>query len=202
MSTIVVDYGVSNIASIGYALDRLGCSWKLARTAEDIGNASHVIIPGVGSFNDGMTNLHNSGLVPSLKKHAEHGRPLMGICLGMQLLADEGTEGGITPGLGFISGRIVPIMPSAGEKVPHMGWNNLKYKKEHPMFAGVNEGTDAYFVHGYHFECGKEQNITALVDFAGGIVAAVARDNIWGVQFHPEKSSKAGMTIIKNFLNA
>ncbi len=201
MSVMIIDYGMGNLNSVQRALEEVGAAVFISDSPADIKESSALLLPGVGAFPEGMDNLQSSGMVEAIRSAALEDRiPMLGICLGMQLLADIGDEGIETKGLGLIPGRVTRIKPNADEKLPHIGWNEVHPTSPHPMFDGINPGTDFYFVHSYHYEqC--ESDTAAITSFAGGITSAVARDNIWGVQFHPEKSSKPGLKLLENFIS-
>lgn len=159
-------------------------------------------MPGVGSFTDAMTNLCDRGWIPGIKRAAlEEGLPFLGICLGMQLLAEQGLEGGSTEGLGLIPGTIRRLAPKEpGTRIPHVGWNEVRQQSPHPLFAGIPDGTDFYFVHSYHFEPTESTDMVTTTPYCDQFVSTVARGRVYGVQFHPEKSSKLGLRLLKNFL--
>lgn len=198
---MIIDYGMGNLNSVQRALEEVGAAVFISDSPADIRDSSALLLPGVGAFSQGMDNLLTSGMAESIKSAVSEDKiPLLGICLGMQLLADLGEEGGAMNGLGLIPGVIQKIKPHPGEKLPHIGWNEVYPQSPHPMFKGINPGADFYFVHSYHYaQCGSAT--AAATPFAGGITSAVARDNIWGVQFHPEKSSKPGLRLLENFVS-
>jgi glutamine amidotransferase len=200
----VIDYDMGNLKSIANALKALGVPHEIAGTPEVLRRATAIILPGVGAFGDGMKSLERRGLLPVLNDKVLRERtPYLGICLGMQFLADASTEHGEHAGLGWIAGRVARIEPGAtGLKVPHMGWNGLQLvRPASPLMGGVTEGTAVYFLHSYHFAPADTARdcVVATTDHGGTLVAAVERDHIFGVQFHPEKSQGAGLAILKNF---
>lgn len=203
MKVVVIDYGISNLGSIRQALAECGGEAFIADNPEELLTATHIILPGVGAFKDGMGNLKKFGWLEALKKAVLKDKvPLLGICLGMQLLADNGEEGGSTEGLGFVPGevkRFISINPE--EKVPHVGWNEVYPKGDNPLFSGILPGIDFYFVHSYHFIPKHQENIMSTTPYCGEFVSGVMKDNVYGTQFHPEKSSRAGFQLLKNFLN-
>jgi glutamine amidotransferase len=202
MQAVIVDYGIGNIDSLKRAIEECGGVASLGREPRDLEDATHIILPGVGSFAAAMRNLENRGLAIALKEQvvANH-IPLLGVCLGMQLLADGGCEGGETPGLGFIAGEIVPLKPDAPEvRIPHIGWNEVHFKQASPLFEGIDSGQDFYFVHSYHFACGEPADILAVTPYCGGFVSVVGRGTVFGTQFHPEKSQWVGFAMLRNFL--
>ena len=169
----------------------------------EVADADRIVLPGVGAFADCRRGLYAvPGMVDALTRTVrEGGRPFLGICVGMQLMATVGREHGDHPGLGWIAGEVLPIPVKPGLKVPHMGWNGLEcLRPGHPLFAGVPTGSHAYFVHSYHFRPQDRVDRLAVVDYGGPLVAAVARGNLAGVQFHPEKSQAAGLAFLANFL--
>ena len=205
MKTVIIDYGSGNLRSAEKstvrAAEGLDMEVSVTSSPDEVLNADRVILPGVGAFADCMTGLTSlSGMRNALEEVViEKGRPFLGICVGMQLLADMGVEHGTTAGLGWVNGTVEEI--DAGPlKVPHMGWNDLIIDQPHPLFDGINTGDHAYFVHSYHFKASNKKNILAHVDYGGYIGAVVGRDNIVGTQFHPEKSQSVGLRLIENFL--
>ncbi len=191
--TGVVDYGLGNLFSLHNALKYLGIPFKAVLSPSDAQGAERLILPGVGAFPEGMRRLRESGMAELLR---ESKIPLLGICLGMQLLFDESGEFGSTEGLGLIPGNVVRL--PQGARIPHMGWNALVYTGESPLFCGVPEGSFVYFVHSYRAQTGREY-VSAACDYAGETVAAVRSQSVYGVQFHPEKSGSSGLKILKNF---
>lgn len=198
----VIDYGMGNIDSVVRALEICGATPSVTSQEEEIAQAAAVVLPGVGSFSDGMNQLRNKGLVEILDRQVlDKGVPFLGICLGMQLLATRGTEGGETPGLGWIPGTVRRLSPEGeGERIPHVGWNEVRFQGSEPLFTGIASGCDFYFTHSYHFIPESPAHVTARTPYCGHLVAAVRRGSIQGVQFHPEKSQKAGMRLLQNFL--
>lgn len=202
MKTLIIDYGMSNLGSISRAVEECGGSAVVSDSPESLKEAAKVILPGVGSFRDGMINLDRVGWVEPLKKTALNGIPILGICLGMQLLADEGDEGGKTNGLGIVAGSVTKLKIKAKEdRLPHVGWNEVRQKKECALFDGIKDSSDFYFVHSYHFDVKDKCDILAVTPYCGEFVSAIKHNNIYGVQFHPEKSSVSGFQLLKNFLN-
>jgi glutamine amidotransferase len=204
MKVLVVDYGMGNLGSISRSLEECGASVSVSDDPREIAAATHVVLPGVGSFADGMANLRARGLEEPLRKAAAEDRvPLLGICLGMQMLASSGKEGGDTEGLGFIPGEVVPLVPAVeGERIPHVGWNEVHPRRPSPLFEGIAAGTDFYFVHSYRFAPAEGESALAVTPYCGGFVSAVSRENVAGVQFHPEKSGRPGFALLRNFLRS
>lgn len=210
MSVAIVDYGSGNLRSAAKAFERamseaaLNESVVVTGDPATVARASHIVLPGVGAFGDCSRGLKAlPGMVETLTRAViEAGRPFLGICVGMQLLADVGREHGEHPGLGWIKGEVVRLTPADVElKIPHMGWNDLTIRKpEHPLLAGISSGAHAYFVHSYGLAPADAGVVLASVDYGGEVVAVVGRNNITGTQFHPEKSQEAGLRLIRNFL--
>lgn len=201
MSVAIIDYNMGNLASIRRSFEECGASVFVTNNPKDLAEAERIVLPGVGSFYDGMQHLANSGFKEALQEEVQNkGKPLLGICLGMQLLSEAGTEGKSIEGLGFIKGKVEKIIPQNAEKVPHVGWNELIVNQHNPVLKGIEKECDFYFVHSYHFVAKNDNDIVARTPYCGEIVSVVAKDNIFGVQFHPEKSQKSGFALIKNFL--
>jgi len=191
---LIVDSGGANLASLRFALERLGAKARISGAPEEIATASHVLLPGVGSAAAAMERLKERGLdsiVPTLRQ------PVLGICLGMQLLFEHSAEGD-TPTLGIIAGSVRRIEPRAGRPVPHMGWNQLRSCTPDPLLDGLAIDSYMYFVHSFAAEVGPAT--TGTVDYGGVLSAAVRKENFWGVQFHPERSAAAGARVLANFL--
>ncbi len=208
MTIAVVDYGSGNLRSVAKALTRAiaeaGRSDQVLVTADpdQVRRAERIVLPGVGAFADCMQGLDGlSGMRQTLEEQViQGGRPFLGICVGMQLMAEWGREHGDHRGLGWLAGEVVPLTPTESSlKVPHMGWNELDLRREHPLLAGIDPGAHAYFVHSYHFKAAPEA-VCAETAYGGPIVAMVGRDNLAGTQFHPEKSQAVGLKLIGNFL--
>ena len=197
----IVDYGMCNLDSMRRALEECGAAPKVTDDPRDLESAERIVLPGVGAFGDAMRNLRERGLDVALAAQVERGIPLLGICLGMQLLATTGVEGGGAAGLGFISGEVVRLLPTADSpRIPHVGWNEVRPLQPHPLFTDIAAGKDFYFVHSFHFRCVNAAAALAVTPYCGGFTSAVARDHVMGVQFHPEKSQKTGFTMLRNFL--
>jgi imidazole glycerol-phosphate synthase subunit HisH len=198
----VVDYGTGNLASIANMLKRIGCASLITSDANEIGRASKLILPGVGAFDTGMRNLGALGLTEVLHRKARDERvPVLGICLGMQLFV-SGSEEGDLPGLGWIDGQVVKFNPDLSNetlKVPHMNWNRIDTVKESKLFADMYEDSRFYFVHSYHVQLSHEEDLLATTTYGYPFASALEKENIAGVQFHPEKSHKFGMKLLKNF---
>ncbi len=196
----IVDYGVGNLFSLRSSLLAIGQDVFVTGDGKKLGKADQIILPGVGAFEDAAAKLRSTGLDEVLCRLAEKGKPLMGICLGMQLLFEKSYEYGVHKGLGLIEGCVVPIadfVPS-GFKIPQIGWNSLSFSKPSPIFKNAKEGDFVYFVHSYQaFEC--EKYVTATTDYGAPITAAVQKGNVFGCQFHPEKSGTVGLGILSAF---
>jgi imidazole glycerol-phosphate synthase subunit HisH len=195
----IVDYGAGNIASVQHAFARLGEGAEPCSDPARIQTYDKLVLPGVGSFRVAMESLVESGWHEALRDYVEDGRPLLGICLGMQLLLDLGLEDGRTPGLGLIAGTVERLAPADGLKVPHVGWNALRHERAHPVLAGVQPPVDFYFVHSFHCAVSDPEDVLARCDYGGEFVAGVARGNVVGLQFHPEKSQPRGLRVLQNF---
>ena len=200
MKVAVIDYGLGNLGSVRRAIAELGAEPVLADKPEQLAAADRVILPGVGSFADGMVLLRKRGWVGALR---ETRKPVLGICLGMQLLASRGTEGGETEGLDLIPGKVVALETLGCElRIPHVGWNALTVSHPSGIMRGIPDGTDFYFVHSFVFQPGEATDVVATTSYGVPVTAVVGRGNVMGTQFHPEKSSKAGFRLLRNFLDA
>ena len=198
---VIVDTGLCNLRSITRAVEECGAQPRIAAAGSEVGAPSHVILPGVGAFPDAMENLERSGLVESLATQVrDHGVPFLGICLGMQLLAALGREVRDTRGLGWIDGDVTRLEPAPSERIPHVGWNQIELVGESPLFDGIEPGRDFYFVHSWALRPASAADVVATTPYGGGFASAVQRDNVFGVQFHPEKSQRAGFQVLRNFL--
>ncbi|MDQ7837903.1 MAG: imidazole glycerol phosphate synthase subunit HisH [Thermodesulfobacteriota bacterium] len=198
----IIDYGMGNLLSVYHGLEMVGAEVKVCARGEDIKDVERIVLPGVGAFGDCMTNLTEKGFTEALNKAIIHqGKPILGICLGMQAMARRGFEGGEHKGLGWIEGDVVRLQPDDPLlRVPHVGWNEVHYRQESPLFAGLPLSPDCYFVHSYHLRCDHEHDVDAICNYGGAVTAAVRRNNIFGTQFHPEKSQDYGLQVLSNFL--
>ena len=207
---VVVDYGIGNLFSVCRALEYCGAKVQLASDAEAVLAAPRLVLPGVGAFSDGMAGLHKFGLVEAICGAAQRGTPVLGICLGMQMLLDSSEEFGITAGLGLISGQVIPIPPTniqgLKHKIPHIGWNDLVVSPgwgswDASPLKFVQPGESVYFVHSFMVEPLDPQHRVADCLYGGRKVSAdIGHENVWGCQFHPEKSGKVGLRVLKGFL--
>ncbi len=196
----IVDYDAGNINSVEKAVRHLGFPCVTTRDADEIKNASALILPGVGAFGAAMGNLEKYDLVDPVKDYIGSGRPFLGICLGLQLLYEESEEDPGVKGLGILSGSIKRIPQKDGLKVPNIGWNSLDLSGDGRLFAGIPDGAFVYFVHSYYLSATDRDTVKASIDYGTRIDASVEKDNIFACQFHPEKSSATGLRILQNFL--
>ena len=201
----VIDYGLGNLFSLKSSLDYIGLDNILTSDKDVIRNADAIILPGVGAFRDAISKLKEDGLYELLIEQANSGKPFLGICLGMQLLFEKSYEYGEYEGLGLINGEIRSIEEDIDEslknlKIPHMGWNSLKYPNEGRLFRGIPEDSYVYFVHSYYLKAEDESIVTATTEYSTLIHASVESGNVFACQFHPEKSSDVGIQILKNFV--
>ncbi|MGV3354228.1 imidazole glycerol phosphate synthase subunit HisH [Streptococcus orisratti] len=199
MKIIVIDYDAGNTANVLRALNKLGVKAELSADSQKIATASGLILPGVGAFPAAMAELEKRGLVSAIKEAVAKGTPLLGICLGMQLLVEKGLEHHETAGLGFIPGLCREIPAMAGYPVPHMGWNDLQVKQESPLTTGLQDQA-VYFVHSYFTDVPQEY-IDVTAEYSISVPAMVHKDNVFGAQFHPEKSGDVGLGILKKFVD-
>ena len=196
----IVDYGVGNLFSLKHSLENVGADAVVTSDENVLRGAEKIILPGVGAFGDAAEKLRAAGLDKLLCEQAKAGKPILGICLGMQMLFDRSFEFGEHAGLRLIPGDVVDMTPQLpeGYKVPHIGWNALHFRREHPLFRHINEGDCVYFVHSYYASrC--EDAVIATTEYGPELTAAVARDNVMGCQFHPEKSGPVGLNILRAF---
>ncbi|WP_322907191.1 imidazole glycerol phosphate synthase subunit HisH [Paenibacillus campi] len=200
MAIAIVDYGIGNLHSVSKAIERLGYEYIITGDRDEMLAADGVILPGVGAFGDAMNHIRAGGMDHIVHEVADSGKPLLGICLGMQLLFTEGEEYGIHQGLDILPGRVVRFAPG-DYKVPHMGWNRLEYKQpEHALVRDLYAG-HTYFVHSYHVLPERQDDLIAVTDYGHQqVTAIVGRNNVYGMQFHPEKSGELGKLLLRNFL--
>lgn len=203
MKVAVINYGMGNLGSVSRAISEIGAHCMIAEHPGILADSNRIILPGVGSFCDAMAQLRKDGWVDAIHEQVmQWNKPLLGICLGMQLLATTGSEGGNTGGLNLISGQVVRLSSIGCDlRIPHIGWNEITLNYTNiPLFGGIPSGTDFYFVHSYTFLPDKSEHVLARTDYGIEVTAAVGTGCVFGTQFHPEKSSKAGFRVLKNFL--
>ena len=197
----IIDYGVGNLFSLQCSLKKIGVEAVVTKDPQEIKNADRIILPGVGAFGDAAKKLRSSGLVELITEEAKNGKPFLGICLGMQLLFEKGFEYGEHEGLGFLKGNVIPLENKipANLNIPHMGWNALDFVGEKsPIFKYINDGDFVYFVHSY-YATGCDESVNATAEYGALLTASVESGNVYGCQFHPEKSGTVGLNILKAF---
>jgi glutamine amidotransferase len=197
----VVDYGMGNLRSVAKALEKVGLQVKVSSDPEDIKNAEGIVVPGVGAFGDAMHNLRRLDLLDPVLDSIKEGKPYLGICLGLQILFEYGYEFGEHEGLGVLRGKVIRFENKEGFKVPHMGWNQVWIKQKEGLFSGIKNGEYFYFVHSFYAVPSDSRDTASTTDYSVEFCSAVQKENIWAVQFHPEKSQKAGLKILQNFKN-
>lgn len=195
----ILDVDLGNIRSVANAIYSIGYDYQIVREPDRIDQVSHLILPGVGSYYTAMDNLKRLNLFTKVREFAAAGRPVLGLCLGMQLLSGFGEEGGGAEGLGLIPGKVMrlecePLLP-----LPHVGWNTLNIVRDHPVFYRVKSQVDFYFVHSYGFQCQDDESVLAVTDYGLPVTAVVGKGNVLGFQFHPEKSQGNGLRLLENF---
>jgi glutamine amidotransferase len=195
----IIDYGMGNLRSVSKAFEAVGHQAVVTRDPHVIGNASHVVLPGVGAFGDCMANLQHYDLIEPVRAAIRSGKPFLGICLGLQLLFTESEEFGVHRGLEIVPGRVRRFAIDPGLKVPHMGWNEVRYRRDCPVFEGIPDGSHWYFVHSYYVDPADQAVVAAATTYGDPFVSAIWKDNIVACQFHPEKSQTVGLRLIKNF---
>lgn len=197
----IVDYGMGNLRSVQNALEYLGCEAILTSDKQVLRDAGHIILPGVGAAADAIANLEARGLSDEIIRQARGGKPFLGICLGMQLMFDQSLENGEYKCLGLVEGSVIPFRfaPELRMKVPHMGWNALE-AKDNPLFGDHHKKQYVYFVHSYYADGVPERNVIGRADYGGPFVCAVQKENMFGLQFHPEKSGDVGLAMLKAFM--
>ena len=199
----IIDYGMGNLRSVHKAFEAVGHQAVVTRDVTTIKNASHVVLPGVGAFGDCMANLERYGLIEPIRSTIQSGKPFLGICLGLQLLFTESEEFGLHKGFGIVPGKVRRFMvdrhEGKGLKIPHMGWNQVNIQRACPLFDGIADGANWYFVHSYFVDPSDRQVTATTTTYGIPFVSSIWRDNVVGCQFHPEKSQAVGLQLIKNF---
>ena len=198
----IIDYDAGNIRSVEKAVISLGGEARVTREREEILSADHIILPGVGAFGDAMGKLHSYGLTEVIGEAVGRGIPFLGICLGLQLLFESSEESENVRGLGILPGRIVRLPEESGLKIPHIGWNSLRYPNRGRLFDGIPEESYVYFVHSFYLQAADPGIVTATTEYGACVHASVERGNVFACQFHPEKSSSVGLQILRNFAKA
>ncbi len=198
-SIAIVDYGMGNIRSVLNALREVGSDGELTSDPSDIARRNKLILPGVGAFGEAMINLRQSGVDEALEKARQAGARILGICLGMQLMFSTSEEGGIHQGLDWIKGRVIRFPDQPGLRVPHMGWNELSFTRNHDLTVDVGDRSDVYFLHSFHCACDQPEDVLATSNYGLRFTAMFAHENLYGIQFHPEKSQLPGLTMLRNF---
>ena len=201
LNIMIIDYGCGNVESIKRGFDKLNLKCQISSNLKELGLATHLILPGVGAFKNAMNILKDKNFVEVITNHYQNNKPLLGICLGMQLLFSKSYEFGETEGLNLIEGSVTKMEVDQNLKLPHVGWNSLIFKKEHELFNKINKNIDYYFVHSYSCNPIDKKHILAEFNYGKNFTSTVAKDNVIGTQFHPEKSLPSGLQLIKNFVN-
>ncbi|MDZ4278195.1 MAG: imidazole glycerol phosphate synthase subunit HisH [Dehalococcoidia bacterium] len=199
---VVLDYGAGNLRSVERAVEHVGFAPEVTADARALETACAVVMPGVGAAADTMRNLQEHGFVEPLRKYIQAGRPFLGVCMGLQALLTVSEEGGEHPCLDIVPGRVRRLDGNGHLKVPHMGWNSVEQLRQHPVFAGIPDGTYFYFVHSYYPDPEDESLVIGRTDYGVPFASVIARDNLVATQFHPEKSAGAGLQLYRNFLTA
>jgi glutamine amidotransferase len=199
----IVDYGMGNLLSVQSAFEMLGADVKIINEPDNLSGCGKIVLPGVGAFGDCMRNLEQKGFVKKLNEEVIlKEKPILGICLGMQVMAKTGYEGGKFAGFGWFDADVEIMNPDDKSlKIPHVGWNNISFKKDFPLLKNLPANPDVYFVHSYYMKCKNEDDVCATFDYGGIFTAAVCKKNISATQFHPEKSQDYGLKILENFIN-
>ncbi len=195
----LVDYGMGNLRSVFNAVESLGFEISLAENEPQVRAVDRLILPGVGSYAKAVENLRKQGLDAGIREHVQSGKPLLGICLGMQVLSTIGNEPARCEGLDIVPGEVELMEVPPGHRLPHVGWNTIRLTRSHPLFHATKSNADLYFVHSYHFRAGDSRDVLAETDYGTRFISVVARRNVVGVQFHPEKSQATGLKILANF---
>jgi len=196
---VIIDYGMGNLRNVQKGFEKVGFEATVTRSKREIGNASAIVLPGVGAFRDCMQNLEKYGLVEPLLQSIAEGKPYLGICLGMQVLFSESEEFGSHPGLNVIRGKVVKFRPDPEHKVPHMGWNTVQIERESPLLQGIDGGDYFYFVHSYYGVPERRDCVSTLTTHGVAFASSLRMENVFATQFHPEKSQQKGLRILENF---
>ena len=194
----IVNYGSGNIKAIANVYQKLGAPFRIAQAPAELAGATRILLPGVGIFDETIKQLQRSGFTVELNAHVNGGTPVLGICVGMQIMA-ECSEEGTLPGLGWVKGRVRRFDTAGGQQLPHMGWNDVATTRNTPLFSQLDQGAKFYFLHSYYFDCAEQSSAVATSDYGGRFSCAVQAGNVHGVQFHPEKSHRFGVQLLKNF---
>lgn len=195
----ILDLSIGNLRSVARAIDEVGFDAEIIRDSARFDDLTHLIMPGVGHFRAAIEEIDRRNLRPALTAYRTSGRPLLGLCLGMQILADEGLEGGSNRGLAFVPGIVERLPDKPNFPVPHVGWNGIDWRRAHPLTEGLKTGRDFYFVHSYVFRCANPDDVIGAADYDGDFAAVIGHGNVVGCQFHPEKSQVNGLKILENF---
>ena len=197
MFIAIIDYGRGNLSSVFKGLETAGWQARITAAPRDVDRAAGVVLPGVGAFADAMGSLRAAGMDEAIKRAVDAGKPFLGICLGQQLLFEASEEWGVSPGLGIFPGRVLRLPSTV--KVPHMGWNEVCFRRPSPLFAGLADRSRFYFVHSFHVAPTDAALVLGETEYGLRFASAVGRDNVFGIQFHPEKSSRLGLQVLRNF---
>jgi glutamine amidotransferase len=201
MKIAIIDYGMGNIHSVSKAIELCGAKPVVTNKKSQVASCEKIVLPGVGAFDDAMAELEKLGLIPAIKEQIKNKKPFLGICLGMQLLFETSQEAKSKTGLGVLRGQVIKFSPKLGQKVPHMGWNNLEdVSSGCVLLSGIRASEQVYFCHSYYPEPADSDIVAASCNYGVRFACVLAKENIYGVQFHPEKSQAAGLKIIKNFV--
>lgn len=195
----IVDYGMGNIRSVANAFREVGAEPELVSEPEAFSRYGRLVLPGVGAFGEAMRNLEGGGMIEPLNRYAQTGKPVLGICLGMQVMCASSTEGGEHQGLGWIDAEVLPLEGDETLKIPHIGWNEIVFNKENGLIEGLKDEIDVYFVHSYYVKCRTADDELATCSYGNAFAAMFSHENLHGAQFHPEKSQKAGLKMLENF---
>lgn len=196
----IIDFGMGNLFSVSNAVQALDAEPILVSGPEALNDFDRLILPGVGAFPKAIARLKQIGMDDALTRQAKSGQPILGLCLGMQLMCASSMEGGEHPGLGWFDAKVKSFPEIPGLKVPHTGWNNISKTKSHPLMKDLPDEPDFYFVHGFRVECENPGDVLAVCDYGGPFAAIIGRGNVFGMQFHPEKSQQAGLVLLRNFI--